>query len=230
MSAKLSEAGPDLVHCPFTILIDKQEKAPFSFDGLRARSFVDKDMRQYLPKTERRFLGIGMGDYSILGYEGRVAIERKSMADWQGTLLGWRHEVESAGGAGWSIDVDRRARFKRELGKLAAMECKAVVIEASFGECLSNAPSWGVRTSAENAKYLHSTYIAWQQEFPGVPWIFCDDRRMAEITTFRILEQYWARHAGERRRQKREQLKAARPPLFSIMDQAPQGETHGTRT
>ena len=49
------EAGPGLVRCPFVILIDKQEKAPFSFDGLRARSFIDKDQRIYQPRTERRY-------------------------------------------------------------------------------------------------------------------------------------------------------------------------------
>jgi len=194
------EAGPGLVRLPFTILVDLQEKAPFSFDGLRARSFVDKEMRVYVPRVERRYLGVGMGDYSILGYEGRIGIERKSMADWQGTLLGWRHEV---GAGNWTIDVDRRARFKRELKTLAAMEAKAVIVEASFGQCLNEAPTWGVRTARENAKYLHATYIAWQQEFPGVPWIFCEDKEMAAVTAFRMLEQFWARHAKERRQQQR---------------------------
>ena len=210
MTSALQEIAPGVVRMPFIILVDKAEKAPFSFDGLRSRSFIDKEMRIYQPRTERRYLGIGMGDYSIEGYESRIAIERKSMADWQGTLLGWRHEVETAGDGNWTIDIDRRARFKRELGKLAAMEAKAVVIEASFGECLFRAPEWGKRTSAENVKYLHSTYIAWQQEFPGVPWIFCDDRRMAEITAFRILEQFWARKAGERRQEKRKLVKAGK--------------------
>ncbi len=202
----LLEAGPDLVRCPFLILIDKAEKAPFSFEGLRSRSFIDKEMRMYVARTERRFLGIGRGDYTIDGYQDRLSIERKSMVDWQGTLLGWRHEVENAGAGGWTIDVDRRARFKRQLGIMAAMDCKAVVIEASFGECLERAPAWGKRTAAENAKYLHATYIAWQQEFPAVPWVFCDDRRGAEVTAFRIMEQFWARHAKERRQRKRELL------------------------
>ena len=211
--AELIEAAPGCIRTPFLILIDKQEKSPWDFSGLRARSFIDKDMREYLPRTERRFLGIGMGDYSLEGYEGRVGIERKSMVDWQGTLLGWRHESEAGE---WTVDIDRRARFKRELGNLAAMECKAVIVEASFGECLTQSPSWGKRTAGENAKYLHATYIAWQSEFPGVPWIFCDDKEMAAITAFRMMEQFWARHAGERRKQKRERLKAARRPLFPI--------------
>jgi hypothetical protein len=200
------------VRCPFLILIDLAEKAPWAFDGLRSRSFIDKDMRVYVPRTERRFLGVGCGDYSIDGYGGRVGIERKSMIDFQGTLLGWEHEQQAGQ---WTISVDRRRRFKRELATLAAMECKAVIVEASFGECLLQAPSWGKRSSAENAKYLHSSYIAWQQEFPGVPWIFCDDRQMAAVTCFRMLEQFWARHAGERRKKKRELSRAERQPLFA---------------
>ena len=86
---ELIDAGPGLVRCPFTILIDRQEKAPFSFAEIRARSFIDKDQRLYVPCVERRYLGVGMGDYSLAGYEGRIGIERKSLADFQGTLLGW---------------------------------------------------------------------------------------------------------------------------------------------
>jgi hypothetical protein len=205
------EVAPGFIHTPFVILIDKAEKAPFAFDGLRARSFIDKDMREYLPRTERRFLGIGCGDYSLDGYEGRVGIERKSMADWQGTLLGWEREQEAGP---WTINVDRRKRFKRELSTLAKMECKAVIIEASFGQCLEEVPQWGTRTAGENAKYLHATAIAWQEEFPGVPWLFCDTRELAAITCFRMLEQFWARKAGERREEKRKAIKEKRESLF----------------
>lgn len=201
-----SGAVPGCIVTPWVTLVDVQEKAPWSFTGITARSFIDKDQREYLPRIERRFLGIGAGDYSILDYEGRIGIERKSMVDFQGTLLGWRREVETPGREGWTIDVDRRERFKRELKKLAGMECKAIVVEASLGDCLEQAPQWGVRTTAENAKYLFSTYLAWIEEFPAVPWIFASDRRMAELAAFRILEKYWARMGKERRKAKREAL------------------------
>jgi len=195
------EVAPGCIRTPFTILIDKAEKAEWFFTGLRARSCIDKEMREYLPRTERRFLGIGMGDYSLDGYQGRVHIERKSMADFQGTLLGWRKETETD--EGWHIDNDRRARFKRELKQLAAIECKAVIIEATLDDCLENAPCWGKRSESQNAMYLNQTYLAWQQEFPGVPWIFRRDRRLAEITAFRIFEQFWHRTAKERRQEAR---------------------------
>jgi len=191
------------VTSPFTLLIDTAEKAPFSFNDIRARSFIDKDMRLYAPKTERRFLGVGCGDYSLDGFTGRCGIERKSMVDFQGTLLGWRHEADAGGG--WSIDVDRRARFKRELKTLSTFECKAIVVEAPWHQCYEEAPEWGKRTQEENCKYLRSTMLAWYEEFPGVPWIFEPDRRHAEITVLRILEKYWARMSKKRRAKKIEQ-------------------------
>jgi hypothetical protein len=213
------DAGPFFVRSPFTILIDKAEKAPFAFTEIKARSFVDKDQRTYLPRTEPRYLGIGMGDYSLDGYQDRIAIERKSLVDFQGTLLGWEKKPDSDEPWDTTGSVDRRKRFKNELTKLAAMECCAIVVEASLSDVLNNAPSWGKRTESENAKYLLSTTIAWQQEFRGVPWLFLEDRRLAEITAFRILEQWWAReqrHAKARKRAEKRSVKRipATQPLF----------------
>jgi hypothetical protein len=206
MSKNLLEIAPGFVRMPFTILIDTAEKAPFTFGDIVSRSFVDKEMRVYQPITERRFLGVGCGDYSIEGYTGIVGIERKSMKDFQGTLLGWRHEVEAGE---WKIDIDRRARFKRELKTLAGFACKAVVVEATLDDCLDNSPEWGKRSAAENAKYLFSTYLSWVEEFPAVPWIFCGDRRFAEITTFRLLEKFWARNKKKKRESGQRTLAAA---------------------
>lgn len=212
-AADLTEAAPGCIRTPFTVLVDRQEKAPWSFAGLRARSFIDPEQREYVPNIIVRWLGIGLGDYSIDGYEGRVAIERKSPEDFAGTLLGWERQIDTAAArAEWDTrnSVHRRKRFKAELAKLAGMESAAVVIEASLGDCLANAPQWGKRTASENAKYLHATAIAWQQEF-RVPWIFCDDRRLAELTAFRLLEKFWERTAKERRQQARERVA---PVLF----------------
>jgi len=207
----LEEAAPGCVRLPFVILIDKQEKAPWSFTGLRARSFIDKEMREYTPQTEPRTLGVGMGDYSMDGYQDRIAIERKSMQDFQGTLLGWPVDATDPQVlAEWDArkSVDRRKRFKNELRKLATMETAAVVIEADLWACVcpENAPEWGKRTAAENGKYIFATALAWMQEF-RVPWYFCADRRLAEVTAFRLLEKFWHRTERERR-------EAARQTLF----------------
>lgn len=202
---KLIEAGPGLVRCPFTVLVDKAEKAPWSFAGLRARSFIDPDQRLYVVDTERRYLGVGMGDYSIDGFAGRIAIERKSVADFQATLLGWPRDAETA--AGNTTEIHRRGRFKSELRRLQTMQAKAVIVEATLGECLSQCPQWGKRSGPENAKYLYATYLAWQQQF-RVPFIFCDDREMAAVTAFRIMEQFWDRLGAKEKRQKQRELLA----------------------
>lgn len=168
----------ETIPMPFTILVDSQEKGPFRFDGIRARSFVDARQRIYKPAVEWKYLGVGMGDYSLAGFEGRIAIERKSLEDAHGTLLGWKA---------------RRDRFKRELANLADMESAAVVIEASLGQVLAEAPEWGKKSAADNRTALYGTILAWQQEY-RVPWIFCDDKELAALTAFRLLERFWYMH------------------------------------
>lgn len=200
---KLIEAGPGLVRLPWLILVDKAEKAPWSFADIRSRSCIDKDMRLYVPRTERRYLGVGMGDYSIDGFQDRIAIERKSVADFQGTLLGWPKEAETE--AGNVTEIHRRGRFKSELRRLQAMHCRAVIVEAPLHECLNSCPQWGVRTAEENGKYLYGTYLSWSQQF-RVPWYFCADRRMAEVTCLRIMEQFWDRLGAKEKRNKTREL------------------------
>lgn len=162
--------------CPFTILVDSQEKAPWTFASIRARSFIDAKRRMYAEiPTTTLYLGVGQGDYSIEGLRGRIAIERKSLEDCHGTLLGWKQ---------------RRDRFQRELANLADMDAAAVIVEASLGQVLAAAPERGEKSAAENRNALLGTILSWQEEY-RVPWIFADDRRLAEIAAFRILEKFW---------------------------------------
>lgn len=61
------------------------------------------------------------GDYSIAGYEEAFAVERKSLADFAGTMIG-------AYEARW----DRPPlRFNRELERLRHLDCSAVVVTAT---------------------------------------------------------------------------------------------------
>ena len=77
---------------PFTIAIDTREQRPYEFPGAE---------RMTLPT----------GDYSIVGLEDQVAIERKSKTD----------AYSSLGQA--------RARFRRELERLAKFDYAAIVVE-----------------------------------------------------------------------------------------------------
>jgi ERCC4-type nuclease len=133
---------------------------------------------------------ISAGDYSIDGYDGRsefvsgagldamtntpagIAIERKSISDLFNTL------------------GQSRARFVRELDRLAAYQFAAIVVEAEWSEILT-APAAGLVRSQLDPKTIYRSVIAWQQRYPNVHWWMCAGRDHAEVTTFRILERWW---------------------------------------
>jgi len=185
------------IPCPFLILIDSAEQQPFSFSNLRADAAKDHALLSV--RTKRECLGRypdSLGDYSIQGGKGRCHVERKSMADAHGTILGWG---------------DRRQRFESELKNLSEMECGIVIVECSLAELINKSPEYGQKTAAENAKSLHRSILAWQQDY-RVPWAFCDSRRLAEITTFRWLERWW-RKQREAERAAAKKAKAAPAPV-----------------
>ena len=171
------EEGQDRADvCPFTVLIDTQEQHPFTFQGMVQGA--ERKFRPLIIPTEARYLGVAMADYSINGYEGRAHVERKSPQDAASTILGWG---------------EHRDRFERELKNLSQMECCAVVVECTLGaliEFVRSSPPRGRKTPDENAKIIYRQVLAWQQDY-RVPWVFCDSRRLAEITTFRTLERFW---------------------------------------
>lgn len=175
------------VVAPFTIVIDSMEKHPFSFDGLFADS--DQDYRPIIVERRWQGLGVANGDYSIDGHQPdaarnvdpsapRVAVERKSIDDCIGTILGFG---------------ERRPRFERELASLSSLietgGSALVIVEGSVEAVLAAVEEHGKRTADENRKSLFRSWIAYQQDYL-VPWAFCDSRRLAEIWTFRWLERF----------------------------------------
>ncbi len=175
--------------CPFTIITDSQEKHPFTFGNLLTDS--EHDYRPLTVRTTWQSLGNGMGDYSIIGGEGRVHVERKSAGDAHGTFLGFNTENKGD-------DKTRRDRFEVELTNLATVEAAAVVVECSRGHLIRSAPAWGRKSADENAKILFRQIMAWEMDY-RVPFVFCDDRRLAEIYTFRFLWRYWEKRMKVRR-------------------------------
>lgn len=179
------------VICPFTVLIDTAEQHPFTFQGFYADA-ADKH-RPLVVATEFTALGRhpdSLGDYSLSAGCGRCHVERKSLQDAHGTILGWD---------------GRRERFERELENLSQIEAGLVVVESSFCDLIRLAPARGKRTAAQNAKALFRSVIAFQQDF-RVPWQFCENRRLAEQVTFRWLER-WHRNCVEDRKAEEKRLK-----------------------
>lgn len=205
---------------PFTILIDTAESQPWSFHGLYADA--DKGDAPLFVPTRWECLGRhphSLGDYSIDGLQGQVAIERKSMEDAWSTVLGWDSNYHVERG----ID-GRRNRFKRELANLAAIRAGIVIVEAPLERCLVrmpgadgldyNADAWegsneqrGVHTVRENRKIFFRSVVSWQERFK-VNWFFCADRRAAEIFAFRWLEKHWQHHLERLDRRERRELRA----------------------
>ena len=84
----------------FQIVIDTREQAEYSFACETVRRKLDA------------------GDYSVVGLEHRVAVERKSLSDFVHTVI---HDA---------------ARFAAELQKLAGMDAASVVVEANLDDVL----------------------------------------------------------------------------------------------
>jgi hypothetical protein len=191
-TSQISDTDKAIV-CPFTILVDADEKHPFTFTGIRADA--KQNNRPMAIRTTAKHLGNSHGDYSVEGLEGWVHIERKAESDVQGTVLGWG---------------DRRERFVRTLEYLAELPSSAVIVECSFAQAIATCRDTPNKSSKENQKIFFRQTLAWMDDF-RVPWIFCDDRRMAEVTTFRWLERQWRKQAAER---KRAEVAAANNSLF----------------
>lgn len=175
--------------CPFTVLIDSAEQHPWSFKGLKCDA-----AKQYRPLhvyREWTCLGRhphGMGDYSIKGFEHLIGIERKSVEDLRGTLLGWPKTED-----GEEIRSGRRDRFKQELDNLSKLQCSCVIVEGTLEEVVLRCPSHGEKPPKTLAKILFRSILAMQQDY-SVPWIFCDGRNWAETVAFRWMERFY-RHA-----------------------------------
>jgi hypothetical protein len=181
--------------CPFTVLVDSDEKQPFTFTGIRADA--NKQHRPLIIRTASKHLGNSHGDYSIEGLEGWVHIERKAESDVQGTVLGWG---------------DRRDRFVRTLEYLAELPSSAVIVECTLLQAITSIRDTPNKTAKENQKIFYRQVVAWMDDY-RVPWVFCDDRRFAEVTTFRWLERQWRKRTAEA---KRTQIDAAKNPLFEL--------------
>ena len=178
IGARLSDQDT-MATCEFTVVIDTREQLPFRFEGFLADA--DRGGMPLLIPTQTRSLGDGHGDYSILGMEEQVSIERKSPGDAISTF---------------DAKGERLGQWLRTLDFLAGIRTKAVVIECTFGQMLTQIVARGNRPRKVIQKQLLSQVLAWQQDYL-VPFIFADDRRMAEYFTYRILKRHY-KHATKK--------------------------------
>jgi len=134
----------------FIVAIDTREQQPYKY-----RDSVAATLRS--------------GDYSILGHEADVGVERKTKEDAYGSL---------------SSNEGRRERFEDEFGRLGAIRYGALVVEASLPDFLV-APEH----SQMNPVAAVASLVAWSVRY-RVPVWFAGDRRHAAALTYNILGKY----------------------------------------
>lgn len=150
---------------PGCVLVDTREQHPYDFRDLRTDA-----AQQHRPLiVPIQSATLRQGDYSLLGHEDCIAVERKSIEDAFGTI-----------GQG-------RDRFTRELERLAELPVAAVVVEAEWSRILTDPPPF----TKLPPKIVFRSVLAWQQRYPTVHWWMVPGRRLAEKVTFRILERYY---------------------------------------
>ena len=137
------------------IVIDTREQRPYLFAGAAS-------IRAGLPS----------GDYSIQGLESAVAIERKSLAYFVG-----------------SVTVGRD-RFWRELARLQGYRVRAVVLEATMSQL-----ERGVYRSRANPRAIVASVLAIGTDF-GIPVVLAGTREAGEHATLWMLRRAWG-HAGD---------------------------------
>ena len=133
------------------IVVDSREQCPFRFEGFNAVVTVG---------------ALEAGDYSLAGFERRVAIERKSLPDLVACL-----GVE-------------RERFARELARLRGYDCAAVVVEATADDLRA-----GHFRAKLNPEAAWQSVLAFTQRY-RIPFFWAESRADAEETTFHLLRHY----------------------------------------
>lgn len=136
------------------IVVDSREQNQFTFVGYDVEAIPGS-----LPT----------GDYSLPGCESLVAVERKSLDDLVGCLMG-----------------SNRDRFERELSRAGGMECFAVVVESSWQDLAA-----GNYRSKMKPHAACQSILAFQVRY-RVPFLFMGSRRAAEYATYSLLTKFAA--------------------------------------
>ena len=135
-----------------TILIDTREKIPFFF---QTPSIVGT---------------VPTGDYSLVGFEDRVAIERKERNDLVACLKN-----------GKPGEPQNRDRFERELERSRALEYFAVVVEAPWKDIAA-----GRYTSRMHPNAVVQSLLTFSVRY-RLPLFFADNRQHARMITESLL-------------------------------------------
>ncbi len=134
---------------PFTIIIDTREQLPYEFEGNTVRKKLDT------------------GDYSIVGFENQITVERKTKADMYGCI-----------GKG-------RKRFIAELERMAEFDFAFIIIECTLKRFLTKP-----KHSSVNPLSAIGSLLTWEIRY-GVRVKFASDREHGRALTQALLKKFW---------------------------------------
>lgn len=127
------------------VIIDRREQLPYDLHPFKM-----------IPGT------LKSGDYSIRGFEDKVSVERKTLADWISSI--------SQG----------RDRFEREIERLLSFESKMILVEGSANDI------WFHKyRSKMNPKSVMGTIASFAAK--GIPVMLAGDREIAQDMCKRFL-------------------------------------------
>ena len=152
------EAGK-AVTAPFTVVIDNREQIPWPFDAITA------DGNRVIVPVERGTLQ--SGDYSIKGLETVVAIERKSVSDFYGSI------------------TSGRTRLEAEFQRMESMQFSAIIVEDRLESVLDP----GFHGSRVNPNAIRATVASWSVKYK-TRWFFVPSRTQAERLAFELLSKF----------------------------------------
>jgi hypothetical protein len=160
-----AQPSSELYVAPWIALVDNSEQAPWSFQGIYDRLGPKGSFVPVMIRTRR--VELKTGDYTISGLEDRLTIERKSGADFIGSVTGGH------------------VRFEREHERMAAMVNSGgfccVVVEDSLDSILDSLPPLSGKQST-----ILGTAASWPSKY-NVPWYFAGSRLWAERFAYRFL-------------------------------------------
>lgn len=140
------------------IVVDTREQNPFDF--IRCGCAAERGT-------------LKTGDYSLSGFEDRVAVERKTLTDLIGCF------------------TDGRERFEAELARMREFESCAVVVESPFRALAKGRYRSGMSPFAAVQSVLSMT-----QKF-RMPFLFAESRVQAEFITFHFLRHFDNHHKAK---------------------------------
>ncbi len=129
------------------IIIDSREKIPYRFKNSQTGI-------------------LNVGDYSIVGLEDQISIERKELNDLIGCL------------------TTGRERFEKELFKGKALDYFCIVVEGKLLDIIN-----GNYRSQMEPKSAIQSLLAFSVRY-RLPIFFCENRQYAERVTESLLEKY----------------------------------------